>query len=75
MFHGGRRREDDVRSGGHPIRAGACGIEDRGSFIVVRQDGIWKIPHFQNTTVDPDAEHNDPVTWDSRGFVPGGYDS
>ena len=47
----------------------------RGSFIVVRQDGIWKIAHFQNTSVDAEAEHNDPVTWDSRGFVPGGYDS
>ncbi len=50
-------------------------LKTRGSFIVVRQDGIWKIAHFQNTVVDPEVEHNDPVTWDSRGFVPGGYDS
>ena len=50
-------------------------LKTRGSFIVVRQDGSWKIAHFQNTSIDPEAEHNDPVTWDSRGFVPGGYDS
>ena len=50
-------------------------LKTRGSFIVVRQDGIWKIAHFQNTVVDPEVEHNDPVMWDSRGFVPGGYDS
>lgn len=50
-------------------------VKTRGSFIVVRQDGIWKIAHFQNTSVDSEAEHNDPVPWDSRGFVPGGYDS
>jgi hypothetical protein len=25
----------------------------RGSFTVVKRDGIWKIAHFQNTVIDP----------------------
>ncbi len=49
-------------------------LKTRGSFITVQHDGIWKIAHFQNTSVDPEAERNDPVTWDNRGFVVGGYD-
>ena len=27
-----------------------------------------KIVHFQNTTIDPDAEKHDPATWDETGF-------
>ncbi len=45
-------------------------LRTRGSFIVVRRDGIWKIAHFQNTTIDADAERNDPITWGEKGFVP-----
>ena len=43
----------------------------RASFTMVKRDGIWKIAHFQNTTVDPEAEKNDPITWDESGFLPG----
>ena len=39
---------------------------------MVKRDGIWRIAHFQNTIVDPDAEKNDPITWDETGFLPGG---
>jgi uncharacterized protein (TIGR02246 family) len=46
-------------------------LKTRGSFIVVRREGIWKIAHFHNTSVDPEAEQHDPVTWDDTGFLPG----
>ena len=38
---------------------------------MVKRDGIWKIAHFQNTVVNPEAEQSDPVTWDENGFPPG----
>ena len=44
----------------------------RGTFTMVKQGAIWKIAHFQNTTIDADAEKNDPITWDETGFLPGG---
>ena len=47
-------------------------LKTRGSFTLVKRDGVWKIAHFQNTTVDREAERNDPVTWDETGFLPGG---
>jgi uncharacterized protein (TIGR02246 family) len=43
----------------------------RGTFTMVKRDGIWKIAHFQNTVVDPGAEHLDPITWDAAGLPPG----
>ena len=46
-------------------------IKTRGSFTMVKRDGIWRIAHFQNTTVDLEAEKNDPITWDKSGFLPG----
>jgi len=45
-------------------------LHTRGSFVMAKREGIWKIVHFQNTTIDPDAEKNDPVTWDESGFRP-----
>jgi uncharacterized protein (TIGR02246 family) len=50
-------------------------LKTRGSFTMAKREGIWKIAHFQNTTVDPDAEKNDPITWDETGFLPGGKES
>ena len=47
-------------------------IKTRGSFTTVKREGIWRIAHFQNTTVDLEAEKNDPITWDESGFLPGG---
>jgi len=46
-------------------------LKTRGSFTMAKREGIWKIAHFQNTTVDPEAEKNDPITWDESGFLPG----
>jgi uncharacterized protein (TIGR02246 family) len=40
----------------------------RGSFTMVKRDGIWKIAHFQNTIIDPRAEDDDPITWDENGL-------
>lgn len=31
----------------------------RGSFTMVKRDGIWNIAHFQNTRIDPEAENDD----------------
>ena len=31
----------------------------RGSFTLVKRNGIWKIVHFQNTVIDPKAENDD----------------
>jgi uncharacterized protein (TIGR02246 family) len=47
-------------------------LKTRGTFTMVKRDGIWKIAHFQNTSVDLDAEKDDPITWDETGFLPGG---
>ena len=47
-------------------------LRTRGSFTIVKDDGRWKIAHFQNTSIDEAAEKNDPITWDATGFLPGG---
>jgi uncharacterized protein (TIGR02246 family) len=44
--------------------------KSRGSFTMVKRDGIWKIVHFHNTIIDPKTENNDPITWDENGFPP-----
>lgn len=46
-------------------------LKTRGSFVLMNQGGEWKVVHFQNTSVDPEAERNDPITWDSTGYLPG----
>lgn len=46
-------------------------MRTRGTFSMVRRDGGWKIAHFQNTTIDADAEKNDPANWEDTGFLPG----
>ena len=46
-------------------------LKTRGTFTIVKRGSVWKIAHFQNTTVDPDAEKHDPITWDESGFRPG----
>jgi uncharacterized protein (TIGR02246 family) len=46
-------------------------VKTRGSFTLVKRNGVWKIAHFQNTVVDLLAEKDDPITWDETGFLPG----
>jgi hypothetical protein len=46
-------------------------VKTRGSFVLVKRVDTWQIAHFQNTVVDPEAERNDPVTWDETGYLPG----
>jgi uncharacterized protein (TIGR02246 family) len=45
-------------------------MRTRGSFTLVKRGDSWKIAHFQNTTIDLDAEKNDPVAWHETGFSP-----
>src|SRR5688500_3515021 len=47
-------------------------LKTRGSFILVKYGGTWKIAHFHNTSVDAEAERNDPINWDATGYLPGG---
>jgi hypothetical protein len=43
-----------------------------GSFTMrLRKMENGRLPHFQNTSIDVEAEKNDPITWDDTGFLPG----
>jgi len=42
----------------------------RGSYTMVKRDGIWKIAHFQNTPIDPKAENEDVPKFADTGFPP-----
>ena len=44
-------------------------LKTRASFTMVKRDDTWKIVHFHNTDVDPEAEKSDPVTWEETGFI------
>jgi uncharacterized protein (TIGR02246 family) len=39
----------------------------RGSFIVVKREGTWKVAHFQNTEIDPRYENDDLPNWPEAG--------
>ncbi len=56
-----------VMPSGHEIPE----LTTRGSFILVKHGGTWKIAHFHNTSVDAEAARNDPTTWDTTGYLPG----
>jgi uncharacterized protein (TIGR02246 family) len=45
----------------------------RASFTMVKRNGIWKIAHFQNTLIDPQAENDDETKWGATGFPPPGH--
>lgn len=53
-----------------PLYAGTGDTKTRGSFTMVKRDGIWKIAQFQNTVVDPKAEHDDVPSFEATGFFP-----
>ena len=40
------------------------------TFVVVKQKGIWKIAHGQNTTVNVDAQKFDPIESNWNGELP-----
>lgn len=40
----------------------------RGSFTMVKRNGIWKIVHFHNTVIDPKAENQDATKWEGPGY-------
>ena len=56
-----------------PRYSWAVATKTRGSFTMVKRDGIWKIAHFQNTVIDPKAENDDLPKWDATGFPPPGH--
>ena len=49
--------------------------KSRGSFIAVKRDGVWKIVHFHNTTIDPRYENDDMPNWPEATSPPEGKDS
>ena len=55
-----------------PRHSWVVAAKTRGSFTMVKRDGIWKIAHFQNTVIDPKAENVDETKWDTTGFPPPG---
>jgi uncharacterized protein (TIGR02246 family) len=53
-----------------PRDLGVAATKTRGSFTMVKRDGIWKIVHFQNTVIDPKTENADLPKFDETGFPP-----
>jgi uncharacterized protein (TIGR02246 family) len=53
-----------------PRDPGSTATKTRGSFTMVKRDGIWKIVHFQNTVIDPKAENVDLPKFADTGFPP-----
>ena len=53
-----------------PRYAWVVAVKTRGSFTMVKRDGIWRIAHFQNTVIDPKTENDDIPKWDATGFPP-----
>jgi uncharacterized protein (TIGR02246 family) len=53
-----------------PRHSWVAAAKTRGSFTMVKRDGVWKIVHFQNTVIDPKTEHDDLPKWDATGFPP-----
>jgi uncharacterized protein (TIGR02246 family) len=40
------------------------------TFVVVMRDGVWKVTHGQNTTVNADAQKFDPIKTNWNGEIP-----
>lgn len=51
----------------------ATAAKSRASFTMVKRDGVWKIVHFQNTTIDPKSENDDLPKFADTGFPPPGH--
>lgn len=45
-------------------------VRTHGTYVLVKAGGRWKIAHFQNTVIHPEAEKHDPATWHETGFDP-----
>jgi len=59
-----------LRTPADPLYTGTGDTKTRGSFTMVKRDGVWKIAQFQNTVVDPKAEHDDVPSFAETGFFP-----
>ena len=53
-----------------PRDPGSTATKTRGSFTMVKRDGIWRIVHFQNTVIDPKTENIDLPKFADTGFPP-----
>jgi len=53
-----------------PRQSSVAATKTRGSFTMVKREGVWQIAHFQNTVIDPKTEHDDLPKWDATGFPP-----
>jgi uncharacterized protein (TIGR02246 family) len=53
-----------------PLYRGNGDTKTRGSFTMVKRDGVWKIAQFQNTIIDPIAEHDDLPSFAETGYFP-----
>ena len=53
-----------------PLYTGTGDTKTRGSFTMVKRDGVWKIAQIQNTVVDPQAEKFDLPSFSDTGFTP-----
>lgn len=60
-----------LRTATDPLYTGNGDTKTRGSFTMVKRDGVWKIAQFQNTIIDPKAEHDDLPSFADTGFFPG----
>lgn len=54
---------------GHGQKIAPAGTQ-LDTFVVVKRDGIWKVAHGLNTTVNPDAQKFDPIKTDWNGEIP-----
>jgi uncharacterized protein (TIGR02246 family) len=59
-----------LRTPTDPLYTGTGDTKTRGSFTMVKRDRVWKIAQFQNTMVDPKAEHDDVPSFAETGFSP-----
>ena len=44
--------------------------EQPDTFVVIKREGIWKVAHGQNTTVNADAQAFDPIKTNWNGEIP-----
>lgn len=59
-----------LRTPADPLYTGNGDTKTRGSFTMVKREGVWKIAQFQNTIIDPRAEHEDLPSYAETGFTP-----
>jgi uncharacterized protein (TIGR02246 family) len=54
---------------GHGRKVGPTGSQ-LDTFVVIKREGVWKVTHGQNTTVNADAQNFDPIKTNWNGEIP-----